>query len=66
MKISTYFTAFGLASCIGLLGPVTVSEFGFEGSQVQAAEGRSGEKKKKTRRVPTISEFIFKKFRCDI
>ena len=61
MKISTYFTAFGLASCIGLLGPVTVSEFGFEGSQVQAAEGRSGEKKKKTRRVPTISEFIFKK-----
>ena len=61
MKILTSFIAFGLAVCIGLLGPVTVSEFGFEGAQTQAAEGRSAEKKKKTRRVPTISESIFKK-----
>ncbi len=61
MKILTSFTAFGLAVCIGLLGPVTVSEFGFEGAQAQAADGRSAEKKKKTRRVPTISESIFKK-----
>ena len=61
MKILTSFTALGLAVCVGLLGPVAVSEFGFEGTQVQAAEGRSAEKKKKTRRVPTISESIFKK-----
>ena len=61
MKILTSFTAFSLAVCIGLLGPVTVSEFGFEGAQAQAADGRSAEKKKKTRRVPTISESIFKK-----
>ena len=61
MKILTSFIAFGLAVCIGLLGPVTVSEFGFEGAQTQAAEGRSAEKKKKTRRVPTISESVFKK-----
>ena len=61
MKILTSFTAFGLAVCVGLLGPVTVSEFGFEGAQAQAADGRSAEKKKKTRRVPTISESIFKK-----
>ena len=61
MKILTSFTAFSLAVCIGLLGPVTVSEFGFEGAQSQAADGRSAEKKKKTRRVPSISESIFKK-----
>ena len=61
MKILTSFTAFGLAVCVGLLGPVTVSEFGFEGAQAQAADGRAAEKKKKTRRVPTISESIFKK-----
>ena len=61
MKILTSFIAFGLAVCIGLLGPVAVSEFGFEGAQTQAAEGRSAEKKKKTRRVPTISESVFKK-----
>ena len=61
MKILTSFTAFGLVVCIGLLGPVAVSEFGFEGAQAQAADDRSAEKKKKTRRVPTISESIFKK-----
>ncbi len=61
MKILNSFTAFSLAVCLGLLGPVTVSEFGFEGAQAQAADGRSAEKKKKTRRVPTISESIFKK-----
>ena len=61
MKILTSFTVLGLAACVGLLGPVAFSEFGFEGTQVQAAEGRSAEKKKKTRRVPTISESIFKK-----
>ena len=61
MKILTSFTALGIAVCIGLFGPVAVSEFGFEGTQVQAADDRSAEKKKKTRRVPTISESIFKK-----
>ena len=61
MKILTSFAAFGAAICVGLLGPLTFSEFGFEGTQVQAADGRSAEKKKKTRRVPTISESIFKK-----
>ena len=61
MKILTSFTVLGLAICVGLLGPVAFSEFGFEGTQVQAADGRSAEKKKKTRRVPTISESIFKK-----
>jgi len=61
MKILTSFTAFGLAVCVGLLGPVTVSEFGFDGAKAQAADGRAAEKKKKTRRVPTISESIFKK-----
>ena len=61
MKILTSFTALFFAICVGLLGPVTFSEFGFEGTQVLAADGRSAEKKKKTRRVPTISESIFKK-----
>lgn len=61
MKILTSFTALFFAICVGLLGPVTFSEFGFEGAQVLAADGRSAEKKKKTRRVPTISESIFKK-----
>ena len=61
MKILISFAAFGAAICVGLLGPLTFSEFGFEGTQVQAADGRSAEKKKKTRRVPTISESIFKK-----
>ena len=60
MKILTSFTVLGLAICVGLLGPVAFSEFGFEGAQVQAADDRSAEKKKKTRRVPTISESIFK------
>ena len=61
MKILTSFAVLGLAVCVGLLGPFAFSEFGFEETQVQAADGRSAEKKKKTRRVPTISESIFKK-----
>ena len=38
MKILTSFTALFFAICVGLLGPVTFSEFGFEGAQVLAAD----------------------------
>ena len=61
MKILVSFTATSFVVSALILGPLIPSELGFEGMQAHASEDRPAQKKKKTRRVPTISEFIFKK-----
>ena len=70
MKALILFIVFSLVTFIGVLGPSTLGELGFDSVSVYAAtgdrasgrtSGKKSEQKKKTRRVPTISESIFKK-----
>ncbi len=70
MKALILFIVSSLVTFIGVLGPSTLGELGFDSFSVYAApgdrasgrtSGKKSEQKKKTRRVPTISESIFKK-----
>ena len=67
MKALVLFLVVSLFTFVGVLAPSVMGELGFEAGSAQAAAGdrakgrKKAEEKKKTRRVPTISESIFKK-----